>query len=70
MKKSELQQIIKEEINKVLKENELKNREDVIDTIMKEFPDQKNKRKGMETDTKFWTMNRLLNHYRELKNKK
>jgi len=69
MKKSELQQIIKEEINKVLKENELKTREDVIDAIMSEFPDQKNKRKGMETDTKFWTMNRLLNHYRDLKNK-
>ena len=70
MKKSELQQIIKEEINNVLKENEFKTREDVIDTIMKEFPNQKHKKAGMKDDTKFWTMKRLINHYRELKKKK
>ena len=75
MNKSDLRSLIREEIKKVIAEakgsalDKVKTREDVIDLIVKEFPDQKNKTAGMKSNTKFWTMNRLMNHYRELSNK-
>ena len=68
MTKSELRSLIKEEIQKILKESaDFKTREDVIAALEKEFNKNPKSFDYNKTAKKIWTMNRLLHYYRDLK---
>ena len=70
MKKLELENIIKEEVSKALNEaQKFKNKEEVVDALVKDFG--KNKKSYYNTPTnkqneKFWTYNRTLKYYYKL----